>query len=884
MNVLELAVIVSAVDRATSVLRGIQGAATSGAARVADGIKGWAGQATMAGEVMAAGAGRIQAGMQSLLAPANQVEDALARVQSVVTPMSGTMSDALGRISGAANEWASSHTEGATQFLDTTYMMISAGLDEVAAVEATRAAMTTAKAAMGDATDTANLLGGVYNTMGDKTANVRDEMTRLGDVVAATQALFQFENLGALNEGLKFAIPVALQTGASFEQLNTALGSLNSSQLQGSMAGTALASAMGNMNKAGKDLGFTVAKTADGGLDLISTIAQIEKKYGNLKAMSPEVQASFRTAFGDEGWRAMSLMIGKSEELRVSLGKVTDSAGTAAKAAAVIENTRTAKWAILNNQLDVLKTNIVAGLAPALESLAPRLESAVRAVAEFVKNNPELVKTAAIVMAITGAVLAVVGPILAGAGAIGMFGGHVLTGVSMVGKFASGLWSLVPALIAGATSAWGFATALLANPITWIVLAIVAAAALIYIYWEPITEFFVGLWDDLKAAFNRGWMNGIVRLLMYFSPVYWISRAFNALSQWLFGFSLAEAGSKVLGSLLDGLSGMWATIVAAFDQGLLQGLAQLFEYFSPISWMAKGLNALSQWLFGLSLADAGSRLIGTLLDGLSTRWDSVLSAFDQGFFQGIAQLFRSFNPLSWMIQALDSMTQWLYGFSLAEAGSAVIGTLMSGLQGAWGLITGAFDQGVLQGIAALLANFSLAGLFAQLLNAVAEEVFGFSLFEAGGNILRTLTAGISAAAAGPVAAVQSVVQQVRNLLPFSPAKAGPLRDLHRVRLIETVADAVRADPLVQAVSGAAAAAMASLPTEAGVPVVARMPQASSAPGAPAASAGGMVVNITIEGSADDSTVSKLEQWARENADMLWSLMQRQQQVASRGAF
>ncbi|MCM2675546.1 phage tail protein [Alkalicoccobacillus plakortidis] len=41
---------------------------------------------------------------------------------------------------------------------------------------------------------------------------------------------------------------------------------------------------------------------------------------------------------------------------------------------------------------------------------------------------------------------------------------------------------------------------ILMNPYVWLAAAIVAAAVLIYIYWEPISEFFINLWESIKES------------------------------------------------------------------------------------------------------------------------------------------------------------------------------------------------------------------------------------------------------------------------------------------------------------------------------------------------------------------------------------------------
>lgn len=84
------------------------------------------------------------------------------------------------------------------------------------------------------------------------------------------------------------------------------------------------------------------------------------------------------------------------------------------------------------------------------------------------------------------------------------------------------------------------------------------------------------------------------------------------------------------------------------------------------------------------------------------------------------------------------------------------------------------------------------------LNKLVKYVFGIDLFSAGKKIIETLWKGIQSVAMKPVEAVKNIVQKIRNFLPFSPAKEGPFKDLHKIRLIETIAEGMKASPLVVA--------------------------------------------------------------------------------------
>jgi hypothetical protein len=60
---------------------------------------------------------------------------------------------------------------------------------------------------------------------------------------------------------------------------------------------------------------------------------------------------------------------------------------------------------------------------------------------------------------------------------------------------------------------------------------------------------------------------------------------------------------------------------------------------------------------------------------------------------------------------------------------------------------------------------------------------GHLLWQGGVNLIRGLVRGIESVALGPFHAISSIVSRIRNLLPFSPVKTGPLRPLGNAAVI-----------------------------------------------------------------------------------------------------
>jgi len=845
---MKLSMVLSVIDKATSPLKGI----TSAFAAVGEAGKKLTGvgeSLRAARENVADFTERLKGGLHELAQPAIEVETSLARLGTVMRPFEGDVSESLGRVRAAALDWQKTHVGSAAAYVAATQKMIGAGLDEAHAISGAAVAMQVANATLSDATAIAHSLGAVYSQLGDKTRPAADELARLGDVMTRAQQVFQMENLGGLPDALKEVAPAATRYRVSIEQLVTGLGALEGAGIKGGEGGKALAEILSALEGASSALGFEIARTADGGVDLVSTLGALERQIGNVRDMTPAAAAAMQQAFGPGASLALQHLLGTSEGLTDALGAIKASAGAAAAAAGVFENTTAGQLAKAEQQLKALKAELAEGFLPAVKELLPHVTDLVQAVSKFAAEHPNLVATAGTIAVMGAAAGSVITPVLSAGGAIASVSGHTLQAVGWLGKadgpaskfagslgnvargagqfvaasgrmaaslfsqlmpgtaagiasigrltasavahgargaaaFVAGnarmaasltgnlaaslatsaagfarltgqailyatrgvdrmivgavkmgaslLASVVPGLAAATAGAFSFAAALLANPITWIVAAVIAAVALIYIYWEPISEFFAGLWNDIKAAF----------------------------------LSAGDAVSAAWGQVVGFFTGIWGEIKGAFNEGFVNGIVKVIETFSPLAWIAKGLNAVSEWLFG------------------------------------------------------------------------------------------------------------------------------FSLFDAGSNIVNTIVEGITSMASKPVEAMKSIVGKVRNLLPFSPAKEGPLRDLHRVKLVETVAEAVRPAPLVNAMRGVAGDAMAVL-TRAQVPPLAPMPSPSALAAVRAAptSAGGtgpvtMHVTFNFAGGGSRSAVEELEAWIRDpaNARRLASAVQNHQAREARAAF
>jgi TP901 family phage tail tape measure protein len=225
-------------------------------------------------------------------------------------------------------------------------------------------------------------------------------------------------------------------------------------------------------------------------------------------------------------------------------------------------------------------------------------------------------------------------------------------------------------------------------------------------------------------------------------------------------------------------------------------MPKINQFFSVLNSLLQKLNGNSTAL-KLVLGGVVALLIGgTTLAGLGL------------FLSSIANGIVAFQTLKTMIQGSTIATR-VFGFALRSIPILAIAMLIIGagylIYKHWDKISTWLKNNWKSVLKVFLWVNPISAPF-MLLQKLVKQVFGIDLFSAGRKILSTLVEGIKSFANKPVETLKGIVQKMRNLLPFSPAKEGPFRDLHKIKLVETIAAAIKPGPLVSAMRGAVSAA------------------------------------------------------------------------------
>lgn len=290
------------------------------------------------------------------------------------------------------------------------------------------------------------------------------------------------------------------------------------------------------------------------------------------------------------------------------------------------------------------------------------------------------------------------------------------------------------------------------------------------------------------AGLGAAWPRALEGLTMLGKGAAWTTGRVTALY-------LAMRRKWVLSRLPDA---MFGDVIpgAARAQITLRGLAATLGGRLLSGFRAAAVAAR---VFGMALI---SNPIGLLIAALGllifTYWNPIKAFFGglwKGFKEGLTPLkevWKSFAAAGQIFSPLIGLIKQFLT-PLGFTGKTLANVAW------WGKAVG-----YVLAMAFTMPVYALVGLLKMVKMLFANTK---QFFSAGFNIAKSIGAGIMAAISHPVEAIKRVVAKVRAFLPFSPAKEGPLRDIHRIRLVETIAETMRPAPMVRAMRAATAATM-----------------------------------------------------------------------------
>jgi len=470
-------------------------------------------------------AGMVGAGLaiNESLQPALEMNRALGEVKSL-----GVAEDALQRLNDKALEFSVAYGANARDFVSSAYDIQSAiaGLTGEQLSSFTNASNLLAKATKADAGTITSYVGtmyGIFKNQADAMGKAEWVENLTGQTALAVQ---MFKTTGKdMSDAFTSIGASATSAGIGLSEQVAILGTLQAT-MGGAEAGTKYKAFLSGVGGAQEKLGLSFTDSQGRMLPMLQILDKLKGKFGD--TLDVAESDALKKAFGsDEAVGLIKLLMTDTTGLANSmeqLGNVHGLEQAEKMAKAMVD-----PWQQFGAAVQALRIAFGQALIPILTPLMERLTGIAGTMTRWAGLFPNITR-------LIGIATLVVFGLAAGIGAI--------TFVVALAKTAwlglSAVWTIATA------AAWLFNAALWANPITWVVVGLIAlgvaiGAAIIY-------------WDEITAA------------IMNTAAFQWVSAQLTALSDWF--------------ASMGGWSGMakaaWDGILAIF-YGAINGLIAMLN-------------------------------------------------------------------------------------------------------------------------------------------------------------------------------------------------------------------------------------------------------------------------------------------------------------------
>ena len=766
----------------------------------------------------------IGAGLATLAVPAALVASTAATQKALGELASLGVQD-LRAIEDAAesftNQWAGTSK---AEFIGATYDVKSALSqlsDEAVGVFTSMAALT-AKATKASTQEMVGTFTTGYGIFRPLMADMTDMQWASAFSGAMAQTVASFKTNGQqMAEAIKNIGAVAASANVPLQEQLAVLGQLQTT-MPGAEAGTLYKAFMMKAAEAGDELGLSFTDST-GRLRAVTAILQeIRALYPDLSQAAAQVE--LKKAFGSD--EALKFVLQMSTGMEALEGSIQNIEKAMRNGAAVTQEMARAmnldigaRLALLRQQVANLFEILGRTLLPVVTPLVGALSQMVVFVQNVARAIPGLIRTALLLAGALGGVLVIAGAVMSAIGLIGVSAPAISAGVLAIAATASG--------VGAAIAAWFW-------PVTLAIVGAIAAVAFLRWAWASnfgqIQDTVMGVWNRVSLAFQgiralaTSLSAGVGQIpaelarsleaagLMGF--VVTVFRVYHRVREFLGG--MAEAFSHAFSRIRAILEPSVQALVSAYA-ALYQACFSIFEILGLVSTAANGssfrtLGAAVATLLGV-LLQVGAYVVRFVLVPLTMVVRTLAFVTAAGVWVGkviVGALVRAgkavgrfFLPLRLLGQALVSVSNILYALwqiltgdgsvlaGLRTIGSAVFDFLLTPFRwahdvvaGLWALIRDMVTAIVDCCLAAAatvgqaIVDLPVIAALRQVIDTARNLLSGDGLFfESGQRMVRTLGDGIAAMAAYPYRKMKQALSGIRNLLPFSDAREGPLASL-----------------------------------------------------------------------------------------------------------
>ncbi|EGJ2799294.1 phage tail tape measure protein, partial [Escherichia coli] len=325
-----------------------------------------------------------------------------------------------------------------------------------------------------------------------------DKVAHIGDVLSMTMNKTAADFDG-MSDALTYAAPVAKNAGVSIEETAAMVGALHDAKITGSMAGTGsravlsrLQAPTGKAWDALKELGVKTSDSKGNTRPIFTILKEMQASFEKNRLGTAQQAEYMKTIFGEEASSAAAVLMtaastGKLDKLTAAF-KASD--GKTAELVNIMQDNLGGDFKEFQSAYEAVGTDLFDQQEGALRNLTQTATKYVLKLDGWIQKNKSLASTIGIIV---GGALALIGVI----GAIGLVAWPVITGINAIIAAAGAMGAIFTTVGSAVMTAIGA----ISWPVVAVVAAIVAGALLIRKYWEPVSTFFGGVVEGLKAAF-----------------------------------------------------------------------------------------------------------------------------------------------------------------------------------------------------------------------------------------------------------------------------------------------------------------------------------------------------------------------------------------------
>ncbi len=411
-----------------------------------------------------------------------------------------------------------------------------------------------------------------------------DKVAHIGDVLSMTMNKTAADFDG-MSDALTYAAPVAKNAGVSIEETAAMVGALHDAKITGSMAGTGsravlsrLQAPTGKAWDALKELGVKTSDSKGNTRPIFTILKEMQASFEKNRLGTAQQAEYMKTIFGEEASSAAAVLMtaastGKLDKLTAAF-KASD--GKTAELVNIMQDNLGGDFKEFQSAYEAVGTDLFDQQEGALRNLTQTATKYVLKLDGWIQKNKSLASTIGLIV---GGALALIGII----GAIGLVAWPVITGINAIIAAAGAMGAIFTTVGSAVITAIGA----ISWPVVAVVAAIVAGALLIRKYWEPVSAFFGGVVEGLKAAFAP-----VGELFTPLKPVFdWLGEKLQAAWQW---FKNLIAPVKATQDTLNRCRDTGVMFGQALADALMLPLNAFNKLRGGIDWVLEKLGVINK--------------------------------------------------------------------------------------------------------------------------------------------------------------------------------------------------------------------------------------------------------------------------------------------------